>query len=244
MSAGWEVEMIFWSRAHVKETAITITITIKFSSFYCGKRERSSKNGHQAEGHDILGQKITLFPSYVANANKRLSVFGFSFLRIEMDYVGPFYREWPERILLSTPPWKNPLLKHFVLLSHSPAILIVAAVKQWEYHSDTWRPESRSATSCVNLGMLFEAPGSQVSSLSSFLLVDLSILILFLVVVLLLIRRGLLALPPGLGLKALLQLLWVVWGREVGAEWGQPASFIDVDQGSQHIGEQGGRCPD
>ena len=85
--------MIFWSRPHVKETAITITVTIKFSSLYCGKREWSSKNGHQAEGHDILGQKITLFPSYVANANKRLSVSGFSFLRIEMDYVGPFYRE-------------------------------------------------------------------------------------------------------------------------------------------------------
>lgn len=166
--------MIFWSRAHVKETAITITITIKFSSLYCGKRERNSKNGHQAKGHDILGQIITLFPSYVANANKRLSIFGFSFLRIEMDYVGPFYREWPERILLSTLPWKNPLLKHFVLLSHSPAILIFAAVKQWEDHSATRTPESRSATSCVNLGMLFEAPGSQVSSLSSFLLVDLS----------------------------------------------------------------------
>lgn len=57
------------------------------------EREWSSKNGHQAEGHDILGQKITLFPSYVANANKRLSISGFSFLRIEMDYVGPFYRE-------------------------------------------------------------------------------------------------------------------------------------------------------
>ena len=77
----------------MKETAITITITIEFSSLYCGKREWSEKNGHQAEGHDILGQKITLFPSYVANANKRLSVSGFSFLRLEMDYVGPFYRE-------------------------------------------------------------------------------------------------------------------------------------------------------
>ena len=91
-----------------------------------------------------------------------------------MDYVGPFYREWPERILLSTLPWKNPLLKHFVLLSHPLAILIFEAVKQWQDHSDTWRPESRSATSCVNLGVLFKAPGSQVSSFSSFLLVDLS----------------------------------------------------------------------
>ena len=69
-------------------------------------------------------------------------------------------------------------------------------------------------------------------------------LILFLVVALLLIRTGLLALPPGLGLKGLLQLLWVVWGREVGVEWGQPASLIDVDQGSQHVAEQRGGCLD
>ena len=90
-----------------------------------------------------------------------------------MDYVGPFYREWPERILLSTLPWEDPL-KHFVLLSHPLAILIFAVVKQWLDHSDKWRPESRSATSCVNLGMLFEAPGSQFSSLLSILLVGLS----------------------------------------------------------------------
>lgn len=63
-------------------------------------------------------------------------------------------------------------------------------------------------------------------------------------VALLLIRTGLLALPPGLGLKGLLQLLWVVGGREVGVEWGQPASLRDVDQGSQHVAEQRGGCPD
>lgn len=54
------------------------------------EKEKGTQNGHQAKGHDILGQIITLFPSYVANANKRLSIFGFSFLRIEMDYVGLF----------------------------------------------------------------------------------------------------------------------------------------------------------
>lgn len=117
---------------------------------------------------------------------------------------------------MSTLPWENPLLKHFVLLSHPPAILIFAVVKQWLDHSDKWRPESRSATSCVNLGMLFEAPGSQFS-LSSILLVDLSRRPHSLVVVLLI---GLLTLPPGLGLKGLLvSLLSSLFGLFEAGKW-------------------------
>lgn len=91
---------------------------------------------------------------------------------------------------------------------------------------------SSSATNQVNLDMLFEVPGSQCSLSSAFLLVDLS-------------RRPPL-LPRGgpstyqdrtiqspfwsgpaepAGIPSL-QLLWVVLGREVGVEEGQPLLWM------------------